>query len=210
MILNNNENDSKQLFIKHLYEFIIYVNNEQIIEELDKFISFDKTPNIGITYNKTIISFVDKSSLDEKIKDKVNEYSMTIAKKLQELGYRGILGIDYLLCDKDQLVFMEINPRFQSSSFLISLYLQKKYAKSIADLHYAAITDQNLPLDLEMEIKDSYLNCNQQTEFKKLLHFKTIENGYFKENPSSNYRKIFARSILLEYDFEKLEKGGII
>ncbi len=154
--------------------------------------------------------FAHARKLKKKVKDKVNEYSMTIAKKLQEMGYRGILGIDYLLCDKDQLVFMEINPRFQSSSFLISLYLQKKYAISIAELHYAAITDQNLPFDLKMDISDSYLNCNQQTEFKKLLHFKTIKNGYFKENTNSNYRKIFARSILLEYDFEKLEKCGII
>ena len=38
----------------------------------------------------------------------------------------------------------------------------------------------------------------------KLTNYDIITNGYFKENLSSNYRKVFNRSILDEYNFEKL------
>ena len=38
------------------------------------------------------------------------------------MGYKGILGIDYLI-EGDRIYFLEINPRFQESTPLINLEL---------------------------------------------------------------------------------------
>ncbi|MBQ7140220.1 MAG: ATP-grasp domain-containing protein [Bacilli bacterium] len=142
--------------------------------------------------------------LDFSIKEKINIYSLKIAERIKDKGYRGILGIDFVLCENNEIVFMEINPRFQSSSFLISLYLDKNNNTNIAELHYLAMTNNKLKSIKMDKINQSFVNCNIIENFDKLSNFKEITNGYFKDNLSSNYRKVFDRSILDEYDFEKI------
>lgn len=65
----------KYKFVKHLYkdnfEFIIQANDEEIIEELEQFISFDKMPRFNGEYDTTTISFIDKSNFPEDAKHKI-------------------------------------------------------------------------------------------------------------------------------------------
>ena len=60
------------------------------------------------------------------------------------MGYRGVLGIDFILDKEGNIYFMELNPRFQASSFLISKYLEKYCNTNIAELHYLAISNKPL------------------------------------------------------------------
>ncbi len=146
--------------------------------------------------------FVYPQTLDNKIKKQIKESSLKIAQEIQSLNYRGILGIDYLLCN-NTLYFMEINPRFQASSFLISLILREKYQIDIAKLHYEALTGGKMP-NIELEKIDySFVNCSTEEEFKELNDYQVLDKGYFKDNKSSVYRKIFTRSIINEDEFEK-------
>ena len=55
-----------------------------------------------------------------------------ICKKLMSMGYKGVLGVDLLLT-KDECYFMEINSRFQSSSFYLNKMLKKL---GLPDLYY--------------------------------------------------------------------------
>jgi biotin carboxylase len=64
------------------------------------------------------------------------ELSYKICEKIKTTGYRGIIGIDYLYKSNGDIIFMEINPRFQSSSFLINMYLEKYYNTNLVEYHY--------------------------------------------------------------------------
>lgn len=145
------------------------------------------------------------NNLDDEIINKINEYSKRIGKYVQKLGYRGILGIDFILTQNNDIYFMEINPRFQSSSFLLSLELAKYYNTSIAELHYLSLLDKKLPkIDLR-KINKSFLNVNTIQDFNNLKEDYIINNGYFKHNVTSFYRKIFNYSIVNNSDFENLK-----
>lgn len=141
-------------------------------------------------------------SLDKKLLDDLKDYSMNIAKKVQKLNYRGVLGIDYVLFN-NQIYFMEINPRFQASSFILSLFLQKSDNTDVAKLHYQALINEKLDQVSIKQIDYSFVNCNDLQPFSNLKDYEIIENGYFKDNKSSYYRKVFNRSIIEEDSFEK-------
>lgn len=144
------------------------------------------------------------NNIDKKIIDKINDYSQKIGTKVKNKGYRGILGIDYILTENNEIIFMEINPRFQASSFLISLNLFEQYSLTIAELHYLAITNQHLP-KIDLKMNESFVNCNSIQAFNNLENYKIIDKGYFKDNPTSIYRKVFNYSILNKELFEKID-----
>jgi len=146
--------------------------------------------------------FVFAQNLSNNVIDQIKEGSLKISNHIKDLGYRGILGIDFIL--KDGIVyFMEINPRFQASTFLISKVLRSNYNTDVAELHYNALIG-NKKTEIVMETIDySFLNCNNNEKFDKIKNYIELKNGYFKDNKSSNYRKLFKRSIINEDLFEK-------
>lgn len=208
--LINNENDMKLInkcsnycvskYLKHLPLNITLIISDEEILSLPISVQLILLTNNKFKYVGADFEYAN--NLSEDIVLKIREYSIMIGEKAKQKGYRGIIGIDYILCD-GKIYFMEINPRFQSSTFLISLELNDKFSTSVAELHYLAITNKKLK-DLKLNnINKSYINCNKLEEFKKLDNYSTILNGYFEDNISSNYRKVFDRSILLENDFEQ-------
>ena len=150
--------------------------------------------------------FVYYQQLNSDLKNKVNEYNKIIVKKLKKLGYKGILGVDYIIDEDDNIYFMEINPRFQSSSFIISKNLEKYCSTSIAELHYYAITDKYIGNTYLDKINCSFLNCYNKYDYNFFSHFKIIRNGYYKLNKQTYFRKIYNYSLLKYYNFEKRNK----
>lgn len=148
--------------------------------------------------------FISSQTLSKTVIQKLDCYSNNIAEKVKKMGYRGILGIDYILCENGDIIFMEINPRFQASSFLISMYLEKHYNTNVAKLHYLAITNSKIEQVPLIKIDNSFVNCNSEQKFDKFENPKIVNNGYFEPNKSSVYRKVFDYSIFSEGDFEKL------
>ena len=83
--------------------------------------------------------YICYTSLETKIRDKIREYSLLIGQKLQSEGYRGVLGIDFILSD-DELYFVEVNPRFQASSQLLNRAMMDTCQTSLQKLHILAFT----------------------------------------------------------------------
>ena len=54
------------------------------------------------------------------------------------------------------------------------------------------------------EVNKSFINCSNSQEYPTLKNYKILENGYFKENNTSVYRKIFEESIIENLNFENL------
>lgn len=152
--------------------------------------------------------FIYYQSLNDEVKEKIDNYNNIITNTLSELGYRGILGIDYIIDNDDNVYFMEINPRFQSSSFIISEYLHKYCSTTIAEMHYMAISDIYIGSNYIEGINKSFVNCYNKDDFKEFKYPRIIKNGYYYKNKTSNFRKVYDYSILKNGPFEKRKKDS--
>ncbi len=65
-------------------------------------------------------------------KEIIIEYSDKISLHLQKLGYRGFLGIDFIITDKNQVFPIEINARANTSSYAIKA-MEKLFPKKYRD-----------------------------------------------------------------------------
>lgn len=94
-------------------------------------------PSIQIIKNKSLYYGADyriQNTLDLKSMEKIFCYSKKIGEKLQFLGIRGVLGIDYIL-ENEELYFIEINFRFQGSTMLLNKYLLENNMKTLQEYH---------------------------------------------------------------------------
>ena len=88
--------------------------------------------------------------IPSNIKAKFIQHSSTICNRVQALGYRGVLGIDYIHAN-DELYFIEINPRFQGSTRQVDALLKKSGLPSIFDYNYRAFNGDTMPCTKHME-----------------------------------------------------------
>lgn len=86
----------------------------QIIEVIDNQLSYR---------GADFISFRDIPLTTREV---IRKLSYKVCNLLRNEGYRGIAGIDYIIDKNGKVYCSEINPRFQSSTIIISKYLQDK------------------------------------------------------------------------------------
>ena len=89
-----------------------------------------------------IDSFYD-IEISKEIKNKFYEYTCKICSKLKDMGYLGVLGIDYIYTN-NELYFIEINPRFQGSSRKLDKILIDNNYPSIFEYNYLAFYNDKL------------------------------------------------------------------
>ena len=175
------------------YEIVYLPISAQLISLIDK------------KYKYVGADFIYPNTLNKNTINSLKKYSVDISNRVKEMGYRGVLGIDFILDKEGNIYFMELNPRFQASSFLISKYLEKYCNTNIAELHYLAISNKPLGNNYLESINASFLNCNKLQSFDNYSDYEIINNGYFEENSSSYYRKIFHYSLINNADFEHFD-----
>lgn len=95
----------------------------------------DKIEYIGSDFNIDIPAHIG---------NRIISYSTDVCKKLQEMGYRGVLGIDYIETG-GKVYFIEINPRFQGSTRQLDALLKMSKLPSIFDYNYRAFNRQEMP-----------------------------------------------------------------
>ncbi len=133
------DNDAEYLVSPYLNDSISLNTHIAIVDE--KVLFFPPSVQIITEINNQLLyqgaDFICYTTLPEKIKQTVKKISIDIGKFLCKKGYKGILGIDYLLKD-ESLFFMEINPRFQASSQLVNKALYQTYKISLHEIHLQA------------------------------------------------------------------------
>lgn len=87
--------------------------------------------------------FIAYKKIEQDIKNKVKKYSLAICEQLQKIGYLGILGIDYIIYHQEAY-FMEINPRFQSSTNLLNMALKENNQTTVNELCIKAFQNQSI------------------------------------------------------------------
>ena len=78
--------------------------------------------------------------------DLIFQRSMLLGEALRSLGYRGVCGIDFMLTE-NELYFLEVNARFQASTFLLNKLLKKEAIPSIHQLHLSAFSGEDALID---------------------------------------------------------------
>lgn len=118
--------------------------------------------------------FVMFKYLPEDIIRKVYNIARIIGERLRYAGYRGICGIDFL-CTETEVYFMEINARFQSSSFLINKAMKESGINcSVQALHIDAFLNKKCTypcIDFTVEYSFwGYSYTSQLHEQLKYIH----------------------------------------
>ena len=113
--------------------------------------------------------------LSKEIKNKFEEYTNKICHKLKELGYRGVLGIDYIYTN-NELYFIEINPRFQGSTRQLDKILIDNKLPSLFEYNYLAFEGNELPST--KKLKNS---INNKGEIKMHQKYKTFKKYFDKD-----------------------------
>ena len=119
-------------------EVLYFPGSIQIIKQIE-----EKLIYLGSDY----IAFKELP-LDEK--NKLKKYSERIGEYVKNIGYRGVLGIDFLVT-KNTIMFVEINARFQSSTPLLNTALKNNGLPSVQEMHIGAFSEQNLPNQTQID-----------------------------------------------------------
>ena len=108
------------------------------IIKLQKYLKGDSYNIMGVIFNDCIVAYQPskqiieiednnfkfkgsdfKIDLKEDIKNKMLNTFFKIANELKNLNYIGIFGCDFIV-NNDEIYFIELNPRFQASSFILN------------------------------------------------------------------------------------------
>ncbi len=99
--------------------------------------------------------FFTTQNLTDELTARIYEYSEKLLKRIQRLGYLGIIGIDFMIIH-DQIYFQEINPRYQASSFLINAALHDHEMANLSTMNMAAFSQDSCTFMEEEHIKIHY------------------------------------------------------
>lgn len=171
-----------ELFIVSPYiENGISINVNAIIEK-KQICSFPMSLQIIEKKDNRLIyhgaDFISIQSLSSDIQDKMQNYLNIILGHIQSLGYRGIIGIDFIV-KNNNVYFQEINPRYQASSFLIDASLSQKGYPDLAKMNMNAFYAQD---KLELDIQNLTVNYS----FYKYFYYEGAKQLYYIEKIAKN------------------------
>lgn len=97
------------------------------------------------------------------ISKKVHQEAMIICELLQQIGYRGICGFDFIEYNND-VMLIEINPRYQGSSYVLNQVLKEHSLPSLFSLNSLCF---NGGLSNDIISKISSLEINYENRYIK-------------------------------------------
>lgn len=147
-------------------------------KEITLFPSLIQLIRINNTISSRGCDFIEYRKIKDTIKEKVEKYSLIVCENLKQKGYVGILGIDYIIYE-DEVYFMEVNPRFQSSTNVLNLALNENNQKTLNELCISAFNNESInsnKIDVNYSKyifeEDDFIN-----EFK-MPYYKKQEDGF--------------------------------
>lgn len=111
-------------------------------------------------------------SIDEQIIKRIKEITNKICTKMQGVGYRGICGFDFIQYH-NQVMLIEINPRYQGSSYAINLALKEQNSPSLFEINTMCFNDN---FDDNLISKINELNICYENRYLSLNNENDIEN----------------------------------
>lgn len=139
----------------------------------------------------------------------LRELTVSVGQILGKNGYRGIFGCDYLINDKGEVYFLEINARKQGTTLEFCHTLEQSLPEgspSLMELEYFAVTEDRFPKNTH-ELKNNSRDIHWGTYNYKIETQKRT-TGYIPQNiyERETFKKV-AKGDLLK-DFAILEHVG--
>lgn len=119
--------------------------------------------------------YIEAQKIPKLIINNLYNCAKKIGNKLGKMNYRGICGLDFIV-QNNKLYFIEINPRFQGSSFLINRTLFENNLPSLYELNEMAFSNE--PIKIE---KKKLENLNINYSYYKIKYSKNIAVEYFNK-----------------------------
>lgn len=94
------------------------------------------------------------SQMSMAVKDLANKVGIA----LQSIGYLGICGLDFIYAEK-QIMLIEINPRYQGSSYAINTALYSKDIPSLFEMNDMCFSKTSFPQTLLSSIEYLEIDC---------------------------------------------------
>ncbi|MCI6254022.1 ATP-grasp domain-containing protein [Eubacterium coprostanoligenes] len=120
------------------------------------------------------LEYIGNTYIDihSKLSVNIKNSATKICKKLQSIGYRGICGFDFISTNH-RILLVEINPRYQGSSFVINASLHDNRLPSLFELNNMCFTN-GIPNEFAFRIENlkikyynSSLNYQNASDIKK-------------------------------------------
>ena len=125
--------------------------------------------------------FIAYKYLPTPIKEKILRYSKLIGERLRRSGYLGICGIDYITTPTN-VYFSEINPRFQSSTFLINDSISNVNENySMQRFHLEAFNNAYPTYNINLDVNYSYYKAIYSKKNDNLLRHLFEQANSFKD-----------------------------
>jgi len=160
--------------------------------------------------------FISSIQFAEEFSEKIDAFLKYIVQQLKASDYYGIIGIDFLIYN-DNLYFIEFNPRFQGSTFLINRALLKQHNITIYDI---LLREVKLPFDMmQINLSFTYKPIQKQpldividNNIYKYIYNVSIGNPNYSYS-SDDYYDYFADKyhlILPDYNGQIEKQGKIL
>jgi len=120
--------------------------------------------------------FIAYQQLSDELKQSIIKYALRIGKRLQSTGYLGVCGIDFIATSQE-IYFMEINSRFQSSTMVINFaFVKNGVHNSVQLLHHYAFNKASCPFQIsKLEVNCSfYIYSNQKSNRNRLEYLRRM------------------------------------
>lgn len=139
--------DGRKMMISPYFSNSVPVNVHLMIAK-DKILFFPGSVQIVKKINGKLLylgaDYIAFQSLKNNVLKQIRDYSIQIGHNLQKFGYLGVLGIDFLVTE-DQILFTEINARFQASTPLLNMALRKIGLPSMQKMQLSCFENTGLP-----------------------------------------------------------------
>lgn len=143
----------KQFMISPYFEKSISVNVHMVISE-ETLLYFPGSIQIMQELSGKLLylgaDYITFQMLPPFQKEKIREYSNSLGIALQGMGYRGVLGFDFLITE-EEVMFVEVNARFQASTPLLNKALKESGFSTIQEMQLAAFSGGKLPSQEQLE-----------------------------------------------------------
>lgn len=166
--------------------------------------------------------YMSFKSIPEKMQETFASLSHRLAQKLQHMGYRGVLGLDAMIC-RQKLYFLEINNRFQGSSILINKALADYGMKCLQQMNYDAFYEHYIDIEEKKQVEgikipySLYTFLNEMNGIHPKYIMETVTNektmvaiegeGYVPAQKAESYASLFA--VLFNTNILSLFNSGV-
>ena len=208
----NSENEDKlhleiptnePLLVSPYYADTISANCHMVIGETESILFPTSVQFINVRNDKMIYSggdFATGREVDAEHWDKLYSFKSTIAKLMSDAGFRGVCGLDYLIYG-DEVMLIEINPRYQGSTFILNHALVENGCPHVSAFTVAAF-DGNDAFLTEWKSRVEHIDIDLQGHVVTLSPDFTLDEARQILNTMEEKQHVFLDGFLEAKSFE--------